>query len=80
MAEMGQFMLAECTGPDGLSPREMEILSKLASGGIAKTIASDLRLSLATVKRHLANIYQKIAVNSRVAATAYAMKHHIGPH
>jgi len=65
-------------GPDGLSPREMEILGKLAAGGTAKTIASALGLGVATVNRHLANIYPKIGVNTRVAATAYALKHHIG--
>jgi DNA-binding NarL/FixJ family response regulator len=64
-------------GPDGLSPREMAILGKLAAGGSAKAIASDLGLGVATVNRHLANIYQKIGVNSRVAATAYALKHRI---
>jgi DNA-binding CsgD family transcriptional regulator len=65
-------------GPDGLSPREMEILGKLAAGGSAKAIASELGLSVATVQRHVANIYTKIAVNSRAAATAYALKHRIG--
>jgi DNA-binding CsgD family transcriptional regulator len=64
-------------GPDGLSPREMEILAKLAAGGRAKAIASELKLSVATVQRHVANIYTKIGVNSRVAATAYAFKHGI---
>jgi DNA-binding CsgD family transcriptional regulator len=67
-------------GPDGLSPREMEILGKLAAGGSAKAIASELSLSVATVQRHVANIYTKIGVNSRVAATAYAFKHRIGGH
>src|SRR5262249_28718495 len=65
-------------GPHGLSPREMEILGKLAAGGSAKTIASELGLSVATVNRHVANVYQKIGVNSRAAATVYALKHRIG--
>jgi DNA-binding CsgD family transcriptional regulator len=65
-------------GPDGLSPREMEVLGRLAAGGSAKTIASDLGLSVATAKRHVANVYAKIGVNSRAAATAYALKHGIG--
>ena len=55
----------------------MEILAKLAAGGSAKAIASELKLSVATVQRHVANIYTKIGVNSRVAATAYAFKHGI---
>ncbi|MFT3695895.1 MAG: AAA family ATPase [Kofleriaceae bacterium] len=65
-------------GPDGLTPREMEVLGKLAVGGSAKTIASDLGLSVATVNRHVANVYAKIGVSSRAAATAYALKHGIG--
>ena len=65
-------------GPDGLSRREVEILGLLAAGGTAKTIASRLALSVATVNRHVANIYQKIGVNSRAAATVYALKHGIG--
>jgi DNA-binding NarL/FixJ family response regulator len=56
----------------------MEVLAKLAAGGSAKAIASDLSLSVATVQRHVANIYSKIGVNSRVAAAAYAIKHGIG--
>ncbi len=65
-------------GPDGLSRREVEVLGLLAAGGTAKTIASRLALSVATVNRHVANIYEKIGVNSRAAATAYALKHGIG--
>jgi DNA-binding CsgD family transcriptional regulator/tetratricopeptide (TPR) repeat protein len=65
-------------GPDGLSLREMEILGMVAAGGSAKTVASELCLSVATVNRHVANIYEKIGVNSRAAATVYALKHRIG--
>jgi DNA-binding NarL/FixJ family response regulator len=65
-------------GPDGLSRREVEVLSLLAAGSTAKTIASRLALSVATVNRHVANIYEKIGVNSRAAATAYALRHGIG--
>ena len=41
--------------------------------------AGDLRLSVATVNRHIANIYTKIGVSSRAAATAYAVKHRLVP-
>jgi DNA-binding CsgD family transcriptional regulator len=64
-------------GPDDLSPREMEILGKLAAGDRSKIIAADLGLSVATVNRHIANIYTKIGVSSRAAATAYAVKHRL---
>jgi DNA-binding CsgD family transcriptional regulator len=66
-------------GPDDLSPREMEILGKLAAGGRSKIIAAELRLSVATVNRHIANVYKKIGVRSRAAATAYAVKHRFVP-
>ncbi len=55
----------------------MEILGKLAAGGSAKSIASKLGLAVATVNRHVANIYGKIGVSSRAAATAYALKYRI---
>jgi DNA-binding NarL/FixJ family response regulator len=55
----------------------MEILSKLASGSRSKAIAAELRLSVPTVNRHIANIYMKIGVSSRAAATAYAMRHRL---
>jgi DNA-binding CsgD family transcriptional regulator len=66
-------------GPDDLSPREMEILGKLAAGDRPKIIAADLRLSAATVNRHIANIYTKIGVSSRAAATAYAARRRLVP-
>jgi DNA-binding NarL/FixJ family response regulator len=55
----------------------MEILGMLAAGSRSKAIAADLRLSLPTVNRHIANIYAKIGVSSRAAATAYAVKHRL---
>ncbi len=57
--------------PDGsggvLSAREMEVLLLTARGLSNRRIASSLRLSEATVKRHLANIYPKMGVGSRGA-------------
>jgi DNA-binding NarL/FixJ family response regulator len=57
----------------------MEILGKLAAGDRPKIIAADLRLSAATVNRHIANIYTKIGVSSRAAATAYAARRRLVP-
>lgn len=63
--------------PGGLSPREVEVLRLIAAGLSNKEIAADLRLSAKTVSRHLANIFTKIGVSSRSAATAFAFEHHV---
>ncbi len=61
-------------GPPGtLSEREMEILVLAARGLSNHQIATQLRLSEATVKRHLANIYGKMAVGSRSEAVRIAL-------
>ena len=51
-----------------LSPRENEVLKLLASGMLYKEIASQMRLSTETVRKHVYNIYEKLHVHSRVAA------------
>ena len=47
----------------------------MASGLANKEIAAELHLSAKTVSRHLSNIFTKIGVSSRAAATAYAFEH-----
>lgn len=71
MAEFG----AEDARPDGLTPREVEVLRALATGLSNREIAGQFVLSEHTVARHVANIFVKIGVNSRAAATAYAYDH-----
>ena len=56
----------------GLSPREREVLGLVASGATNREIAGELFLSEKTVARHLSNIFTKLGVSSRSAATAYA--------
>jgi DNA-binding CsgD family transcriptional regulator len=58
--------------PGGLSPREVEVLRLVATGLTNREIATELVLSERTVERHVSNIFAKIAVSSRAAATAYA--------
>jgi DNA-binding NarL/FixJ family response regulator len=60
--------------PDRLTPREAEILRLLAGGRSNPAIAGELVLSVYTVERHVANIYSKIGVHTRVEATAYALR------
>jgi DNA-binding CsgD family transcriptional regulator len=59
----------------GLTGREVELLALLASGKTNREIAGALVISEKTVARHVSNIFNKLAVSSRSAATAYAFKH-----
>ena len=58
---------------DGLSPRQMDILLLAARGLSNRQISFSLHIAEATVKRHLANIYNKIGVGSRSEATRKAI-------
>ena len=67
--------LARLTGSDDLlSPRELEVLRLVATGATNRTIAETLVLSERTVDRHVSNIYAKLGVSTRAAATAYAFE------
>jgi DNA-binding CsgD family transcriptional regulator len=61
----------------GLSERELEVLRLVASGKSNREIASTLVISEHTVARHLQNIYAKLRVSSRAAATAFAFEHEL---
>ena len=60
---------------DGLSAREVEVLRLVAAGDTNREIARELYLSEKTVERHLSNIFGKLGLSSRSAATAYAFRH-----
>jgi DNA-binding CsgD family transcriptional regulator len=66
---------APAARPAGLTEREVEVLRLLAEGRTNKEIAAELFLSAKTVSRHLSNIFTKIGVSSRAAATAFAYQH-----
>jgi ATP/maltotriose-dependent transcriptional regulator MalT len=59
----------------GLTAREVEVLRLLATGATNREIADVLVISEHTARRHLQNIFVKIDVSSRAAATAYAYEH-----
>jgi DNA-binding NarL/FixJ family response regulator len=59
----------------GLTGREIEVLELIASGKTNRQIAESLVISEKTVARHVSNIFTKLAVSSRSAATAYAFQH-----
>jgi ATP/maltotriose-dependent transcriptional regulator MalT len=63
--------------PHGLSARELEVLRHVAAGKTNRQIAEELVLSEHTVARHMQNIFTKLGVSSRTAATAFAFEHHL---
>jgi DNA-binding NarL/FixJ family response regulator len=62
-------------GRGRLSRRELQVLRLVAAGKSNKVIAAELSLSVKTIDRHVSNIFHKLDVPSRAAATAYAYEH-----
>ena len=58
----------------GLTRREVEVLRLVAAGKTNQVIADELFFAVKTVDRHVSNIFTKIGVTSRAAATAYAFR------
>lgn len=58
-----------------MSPREREVLSLLASGHSPAQIGRTLDISIHTVRRHLANVSDKLGVKGMNALTRYAIRH-----
>ena len=61
----------------GLTERELEVLRLVASGKSNKAIAAALCLSEKTIERHVSNVFARLGVASRSAATAYAYEHRL---
>jgi HD-GYP domain-containing protein (c-di-GMP phosphodiesterase class II)/DNA-binding CsgD family transcriptional regulator len=61
----------------GLTDRELEVLRHIARGATLKQVARDLGLAVKTVDRHVQNIYAKINVSTRAAATLFAVENHL---
>jgi DNA-binding CsgD family transcriptional regulator len=59
----------------GLTEREVQVLALVATGRTNRAIAAELVISEKTVARHLSNIFTKLGLSSRSAATAYAYDH-----
>ncbi len=64
-------------GGAALSEREREVIEQVATGKTNREIAEALVISEHTVGRHLENIFAKLGVRSRAAATSYAYEHHL---
>ena len=65
----------ETPSTHGLTQRELEVLRLVAAGKTNRAIAAELVLSDRTVDRHVSNIFNKLHVSSRAAATAAAYEH-----
>jgi len=59
----------------GLTERELEVLRLVSAGKSNREIAAELFISDHTARRHLQNIFRKLGVSSRAAATAFAFQH-----
>lgn len=60
-----------------LTPREVEVLRLVATGATNREVADTLVISEKTVARHLSNMFVKLGVASRAAATAWAYEHRL---
>ena len=61
----------------GLSAREVQVLRLVAAGKTNRAIADALAISEKTVARHVSNIFTKLGLSTRAAATAYAYQHNL---
>jgi DNA-binding CsgD family transcriptional regulator len=68
---------AAAVASHGLTTRELQVLRLVAAGATNRAIAGALVLSERTVDRHVSNIFTKIGVSSRAAATAFAYEHRL---
>lgn len=64
----------------GLTPREVEIIHKIADGRSNKEVGQDFSIRERTVKHHLTNIFVKVGVSSRLELALFARDHKMIPH
>ena len=60
--------------PHAITEREHEILQHMVKGWDAKRISLELNVSVLTIRKHIANIYQKLHVNSKAQVISLAHK------
>lgn len=77
--EVMQLMIREASvpshGENHLTPREHQVLEPVARGWNNGEIANKLSISLSTVQFHVSNILDKLGVQNRIEAAAFAIRH-----
>ncbi len=74
LRELGRADQAHMPTPEVLTERELEVLKLVAQGASNPQIADDLYITINTVKVHLRNILEKLQVENRTQAAAYAVQ------
>jgi DNA-binding CsgD family transcriptional regulator len=77
LRHLDSVLSGRARNPHDLTDRELEVLRHLAAGATNRAIAAELVLSVRTVDRHVSNIFAKLGVSSRAAASAYAHRHRL---
>jgi DNA-binding CsgD family transcriptional regulator len=77
MARLEEISRSQPRLPAGLTAREGEVLALVAKGKSNREIATELVISERTVARHMSNIFTKLDVSSRTAASAFAFQHNL---
>lgn len=76
IARTEAFARRSSPGPShGLTPRQVEVLRLVAAGKTNRAIADELFISEKTVARHVSDIFRRLGLSNRAAATAYAYEH-----
>jgi two-component system NarL family response regulator len=66
--------VADVDANPSLSPRELEVLKRVATGMANEEIAVELDISTTAVRNHVANILEKLQLRSRIEAAIVAME------
>jgi HD-GYP domain-containing protein (c-di-GMP phosphodiesterase class II) len=75
LAASGQRPGKRSSGPAGLTPREIEVLTLIARGASTRLVARELGITAKTAETHIERIYAKTGASTRSTATLFAMQH-----
>ena len=75
LAAAGQGHGKRRSGPAGLTPREIEVLTLIARGASTRQVAQRLTITPKTAETHIERIYAKTGASTRSTATLFAMQH-----